>query len=492
MRYYLPLLLFIASLLSCKDDDPIIHRVDPDFNGEGNTVNDIDMTIQLVDLFSAATLDQYYLWIDDPGRLDMVEAVFDPDTCRHPAAALSRVLSKEDRWTELIEKSTEREEYWKGTEESTGMDVIPYLLDQVSRRVFFVITYVHPGSPADKAGLKRGDIFDRMDGSYITDKNYQNFYNNSYSMKLGLAEFKNNGAFEELDKTVTIVPVKDYLEPVIMTKVFDVDGTKKVGYLHYTSFTDSVNSLISSMDYFKEQGASELIIDLRYNGGGYVSTCIALGSMMAPKAAVENGEVFNTDVFNKLLTEYYTKNRTINEYFEKKYAEHNPEFKKIYFLVSKHTASASESLIVGLNAYMDVTVIGEKTHGKFCTGKLMRPSHIFTKEFYNIYKEGFKDWGMYVMVGSFADKNGYNASRPDGYPPNTILKDDPFDGFDLGDPHETLLREALEQAGMKINNFDAPTRAIMPSQMYEAIPVEKPAYNIKKMDTKLEGIKTNL
>lgn len=483
MRYYLPLLLLVASLLSCSDDDPIIHRVNPDFNGNDNPSGvEIDLTTSLVDLFAAATLETYYLWIDDPGRFDLIEAVLDPDTCLHPVAALKRVISKEDRWTELIEKTTEREESWAGTETSTGMDMIPYLLDQTSRRVFFVITYVHPGSPADKAGIKRGDIIDKMDGNYFTTNNYQRFYSNSNSMKLGFAEIKDNGVYEELDKTVTVVPVKGYLEPVIKTKVFDVNDSKKVGYLHYTSFTDSISTLISAMDYFKEQGASELILDLRYNGGGYVSTCIALGSLLAPKAAVENEEVFNTDIYNNKVTEFYKKNYTIDEYFEKKFAEHNPEFKKIYFLVSKYTASASESLIVGLNAYMDVTLIGEQTHGKFCTGLLMRPEGIFKEEFYNKYKEGFKDWGIYVMIGSFADKNGYNGSRPDGFTPNTIAKDDPFDGYEIGDPHETLLREALEQAGMKFSIFDAPTRAIKPYQMYEAIPVEKPAYNIKKMD----------
>lgn len=479
MRYYLPLLFLIVSLLSCSDDDPVIHRVNPDITPGSSTTggeSNIDLTTQLVDLFAAGTLENYYLWIDDPGRFDLIEAVFNPDTCAHPVAALSRVLSKEDRWTSLIENMTERNESISGTEVSTGMDMLPYLFEQNSNRVIFVVTYVHPGSPADIAGIKRGDVINKVDGKYYTVSNYKRFYDKSTTMKLTIGKYNADGSFVEEDKVVTLTPIKTYLEPVIMTKVFDIDGSKKVGYMHYTQFTDSLTTLIEAMDEFKREGVSELIMDLRYNSGGYVRTCIALASMMAPKSVVENKEIFNTDIYNKLLTEAYKKsNYDLDEYFDKKYIEHNPGFSKIYFLVSRYTASASESLIVGLNPYMKVTLIGEQTHGKFCTGMMMTPEMIFKEDFYKKYKDGFKDWGIYVMVGTFADKNGYNGSRPDGFTPNTILEENPFDGYDLGDPHETLLREALAQAGMKIAGNNASTRAL---DLQKKLEVERPSYNI--------------
>ncbi len=481
MRYYLPLLLLFSSLLSCGSDSPIIDRVDPDVVPENPNV---DVTTQLVDIFASYTLEEYYLWIDDPGRLDLIEAVFDPDTCYHPKAALSKVLSKEDRWTELLDNMTETKESFAGTETSTGMEVIPYLLDKTSRRIFFVVTCVHPGSPADLAGIKRGDVFNKMDGQYLTSSNYKLFYSNSSTMILTYAEIIAGSHLQETDRTITIKPVKAYLEPVIMTKVFDINGEKKVGYLNYVSFTDSVSTLISAFEDFKNQGVSELVVDLRYNGGGYISTCTALASMMAPKSVIENEEVFITNIYNQMFTEYYEKYYSLSDNFEKKYIDLNLELKKIYFLVSAYTASASEALIVGLSPYCDVTLIGEKTHGKFCSGMLVTPDYIFIEDFYKQYKNEFKDWGMYVMVGTFGDKNGYNGSRPDGFTPNTIIEDDPFDGYEFGDPRETLLREALEQAGMKIRNYDyyAPTRATKASLSFEKLPEEKPGYTIRTMD----------
>lgn len=481
MRYYLPLILLLTSLLSCSDDDPIIKRTEPDITpGTSTTGNDSEFTVQLIDAFAATALETYYLWIDDPGRIDLIESVFiDPDTCRHPKAALSRVLSKEDRWTELFENMTERLESTSGTKLSTGMDLIPYLYDQDNRRVFFVVIYVYPDSPAEQAGIKRGDIINKMDGKYFTESNYRRIYSNESSMKLSLAVKNQFGAIEDTDKVITLVPVKDYLEPVTKTEVFDIDGSKKVGYMHYTSFTNSDSTLVSSMEDFKAQGVSELILDLRYNGGGLIKTCNAFASLLAPKSATENEEVFNTNIYNKTLTEYYKlRNINLDENFNKVYAEHNPDLKKIYFLVSKYTASASEALIVGLSPYMEVSIIGEKTHGKFCSGMMIGPDFVFTEEAYNKYKDFFADWGMYLMYGTFADKNGYNRSRPNGFTPDYTIKDNPFDGYQLGDPHETMLCKALQLAGMEINADNAPTRSNPHTGLVE-MEVDRPCYNIK-------------
>ena len=67
-------------------------------------------------------------------------------------------------------------------------------------------------------------------------------------------------------------------------------------------------------------------------------------------------------------------------------------------------------------------------------------------------KEGKKyaaNWGIYVMIGRYADKNGETGSMPNGFTPDVPVADNPMDGYQLGDPQETMLKAALTLAGYK-------------------------------------------
>ena len=103
---------------------------------------------------------------------------------------------------------------------------------------------------------------------------------------------------------------------------------------------------------------------------------------------------------------------------------------------------------------MDITLVGQQSHGKYCSGVMMEGP-----DFYDDYanqmddatvKKGKKytaNWGLYVMYSRFADKNGETRCMPDGLTPDTEVEDDPLDGYQLGDPQETMLAKALELAG---------------------------------------------
>lgn len=494
-RFLILIIAILSSqslITSCKDDEEgirtipqpdIDNREDP--NGSNGTMI-TDVTTFLVDKFAWATLDIYYLWIDDPGRRELVEATLNPDTCLSPKTTIKTVLNKEDRWTALYDNFSELLESSDGIEVTTGLDVTPWLLSKDKDEVFFVVNYVYKNSPAEAAGFKRGDIFFKLNGEPITTKNYLDFYYAKTKITLGMGTTNEKGIID-LDETREITPVKMTEDPIIATNIFDIND-KKVGYLAYSSFTNDTLCLLNICNDFSAQGVTELILDLRYNGGGYLSTCTAFASMLAPKEAVLAEDIFQSNVFNNEITEFYKKsNISIDTHFEKQYADINLKINKIYALVSEITASASEGLLVGLSPYLDITIIGETTHGKFCSGYMLGPEDIFKEDFYNKYKELFKDWGIYVMIGTFSDKNGNNASRPNGLVPQYLVEDNPFDGYQLGDQNETLLRKALELAGMEFPEV-AKTRSFVDSP-FTSIYVERPSFSIlnnKKFSEKLK------
>ena len=98
-----------------------------------------------------------------------------------------------------------------------------------------------------------------------------------------------------------------YENPIICDSVYEFNG-KKVGYLAYTSFDlKSINPLIEIGKKFKAEGIEELVLDLRYNGGGYVITENVLASMFAPQEAVSSKKVFEKEIYNSYLSESYQK-----------------------------------------------------------------------------------------------------------------------------------------------------------------------------------------
>lgn len=139
-------------------------------------------------------------------------------------------------------------------------------------------------------------------------------------------------------------------------------------------------------------------------------------------------------------------------------------------MVSSGSASASEALLIGLMPYMDIELIGENTHGKYCGGYMLEADEWYegvvetyaelAKKYPTEYSDfdttfpefsGWKnyvaDWGIYVMISTYSDKNGNNPCRPNGLAPSIEVADEPRESYPLGDEREALLRAALTKAG---------------------------------------------
>lgn len=451
------LLSLVFALGACSDGEDYEPKDTPDINNNGQTTTTtVSETTQYADQFAIDALETYYLWIDESGMQSAIEQNLSPQTCTDPISAVEKVRYSEDRWTALYDDVSSVTGSLNGTETTLGQYLQVGTISNQSGAYFFLVCYVYPDSPAEKAGIKRGDIYISYNGSDITDSNLEEAYYGTSAATYGLAHLEeNDGTYQIVDdnKDVSLTPVEMYEDPVLCAKTFDVNG-KKVGYLAYASFDFKSNDkLVETCKNFKSQGVSELVLDLRYNGGGYVTTEEALASMLAPESNVAAGDVYEKEVYNALLTKAWgTEPSTFTTEFsytdsdnkEVKFstADANIGLDKVYALVSSGTASAAESIIVGLLPYMDIDIIGTQTHGKFCTGVVLEPDDVYKRA-----PAALDNWGIYVMIGSYSDKDGNNPCRPNGLTPDTEVSDNPVDGYQLGDENETMLKAALTAAG---------------------------------------------
>lgn len=459
-------IIAVCLMSSCRDDETRDLIELPDNTSDDYQVTEAEQKNYYLNTFAVNSLDQYYLWIDEP---QVVAKMENWDIYDDPVSSVKDIRYKDwtgldvDRWTMMLDNYEESVNSMDGIETTYGFDFVLYRWD--SSNVCAVITYVMKGGPAELAGLKRGDVILKVNDKYmpLQDNGYATIVNDE------LLNGSNLKATLRDDSEHTLRAVTMQEDAVLLTKVFDCQN-KKVGYMVYNSFTfESIHRLIEECKVFKEAGINELILDLRYNGGGYGLTAEALASMLVPEAEVKAGSVFQVDVYNKELTAYYEKIKHSNKKIfttEFKYkledeekiwntADANIGLEKLYVLITNYSASASEALICGLKPYMPVTLIGRQSYGKYCGGFLLG-----AQEFYDEYKEplikmgiyeagreSVKDWGMYVMVTRYADKDGNTGCMPDGYIPDIEVEDNPIDGYQLGDPEESMLKVALTQAG---------------------------------------------
>ncbi|MDZ7739958.1 MAG: S41 family peptidase [Bacteroidales bacterium] len=277
-----------------------------------------------------------------------------------------------DRWSWIVDDWEELENSFAGISKSMGYDFRLVILSG-SDDVFGYIRYVLPDSPAATAGLKRGNLFKKVDGEQLTINNYRDLLFNNESYYLTLAYIDNNTIYNG-DDTPVMTAEEIQENPVYYTDVIDVGGVP-TAYLVYNSFTSNFDiQLNEAFDYFKSQGAGRLILDLRYNGGGSIRTSQYLASMIY---STDTDKVFAKSLWNDKYTAYFIQEDgedALNYYFKDIiYASgQNPEtpitsmeLNKVYVITTGSTASASEMVINGLEPYIDVKVIGSNSTGKY-------------------------------------------------------------------------------------------------------------------------------
>ena len=288
------------------------------------------------------------------------------------------------------------------------------LITDSNNHLGFVVESVYPNSPADKAGIKRGDIITHVDGKFIDDSNYVRHFNNIQSngvasLALGLRRRSESGA--EFEATIERAIFDE--TPIAHYEVIDVEGyDKRIGYLAYLGFENEYNEeLTEALTYFASEGIGELILDLRCNGGGALTSALLLCSAIVPSSYEDQ----------ILCTIERNKSNTVSSQSSEFRLENTGQLlnlERVTVICSNYSASASELVVMGLRG-MDfpVTLIGVPTEGKNC-GMDVTHKRINGKDleyapitFMCFNAKGFGDWGEGIVpdVDLTAESNKYGV-----------------------------------------------------------------------------------
>lgn len=275
-----------------------------------------------------------------------------------------------------------------------GLSVGFYRVDNVSDNYRIYVLEVSPNSPAAKKGMSRGDIIKTVNGQTLGadfDSEYSvlddTFFSSTVSSAVLTGTKRDGAAF-----TISLERSSYKSSPVNIDTVYTV-GAKKIGYFVFSEFSTKTNSearLNDVFDKFSAAGVTDLIVDLRYNGGGYVSTAEHLTNLIVP-SSVGTGTMF-TERFNELMQDgkaeilkklpllddndniQYSNGKMLT-YADADYSINGNTYKfakkgplgnltNVVFITTDGTASASELVINNLKPHMNVKTVGETSYGK--------------------------------------------------------------------------------------------------------------------------------
>lgn len=255
------------------------------------------------------------------------------------------------------------------------------------------VLYTQPGSPAEEAGLKRGDWIIAANNKKIGSGDYSKYVSaptQSYTFTLGNY---NGEGFDTLG--VTEIPAPRYIEETNLMKTsFITAGNRTAAYILYNSFgADDTETLQNMFVKIAARQPNDIILDLRYNPGGYVSTSQLLSTLLAPQNAM--GQTFLNMTYNDKIA------KTESYLFEPSLIPGGTPlaYENLYIITSNNTASASEIVINCLRPYLKERLlqVGTATFGKNVAQSLFTDEQspqleLWLTTAYLSNAEGFQDY----------------------------------------------------------------------------------------------------
>lgn len=350
-------------------------------------------------------LEAYYLWNAH------LPADVDPAAYSSPASLVHDVRIGVDRWTRVADAARTVTLQQDGKIVGLGFSTRRDLAGRVR------IAHVVPGSPADVAGLRRGDVVVAVGDATAEELDAADAWSGAYGprepgVRVSMTVERAGGALVEIEI------VKDWVSLVTVPylRALPLGDGRSAAYMAFESFVEpAIAEIDAAVEALAAQDPDVLVLDLRYNGGGLLDVAHHLANRILGRRA--SGALFYRARHN-------ADRRDLD--FQRRFEDAGPSLdpQVVFVLTSRSTASAAELLAHGLAPHVEVVRIGDHTAGKpvgfhqfsFCDKKLQP----VTFRFENALGRG----GYY-----------------DGLTPHCPVLDD-FE-HERGDPDEALLAEAL-------------------------------------------------
>lgn len=410
------IVFFIVALAACEKDDILNEKEVPQLEEQSA------LKQKVYDV-----MHEWYLWNDELPAIDM--------NTFETASELLEAMKKKpvDKWS-YIEKEEDYDNYFEnGQYEGYGFSMV-WDTDEKLK-----VAYVYEDSPFFRAGVGRAWVINKINGNSVNALLDEGTFDEAFGNATNTFEFT-DGSGNTVSKTITKSTIG--INSVLYKNVFSIDD-QPVGYLVFNNFLQtSLAELQESFSYFQQEGIQDLILDLRYNGGGrvnmarYITTNI-LGTRSA-------GQEFIRFIYN-----------------QDKAAEHNvvdkfdaPEYplnlNRLIVITSKGTASASELVINSLKPFIDVVLIGDDTYGK--------PVGSFPIKYsgYAINPISFK------IVNQNGEGEYFEGIQADAYVTDDL-------SHDFGDYEEARLKEALYF--IQNGSFSGQIARMRPAKQVKPVPM---------------------
>jgi carboxyl-terminal processing protease len=279
------------------------------------------------------------------------------------------------------------------------------------------VLQVFPDSPASDAQLGRGDRIVAVDGRTVASLVDSGAVGNVFGQdQAGVTISADVVSRDGQPRSITLRKRAVTIPPVALTRAFEVDG-RVVGYILFRQFVrPSTAALDEAFAALRQAGATELVLDLRYNGGGLIDVAVHLGSLIGDAATA--GQVF-------AHMQHNDKNRQYDQTLRFEALDPPLRLTRLFVITTGASASASEMVINSLEPYLPVVVIGERTFGK------------------PVGQYGIDMCDKVLLPVAFITVNvNGEGNYFDGIAPDCAAADDI--GHDLGAAAEASLAEALQ------------------------------------------------
>lgn len=385
-------------------------------------------------------MQSWYLWYDEMPEID-------PSEYSNPQGVLEEVRYKSDYWSYITTVEKFEQYYKEGSFTGYGFGYNSDAEGNVR------ITFTYEESPLREAGIKRSWIIDKVDGEEITSKKHLNEL-------LGNPEVGESNTFlayhspsgDTVEQTFTVEEIKK--NTILHSSIIE-QNSQKIGYMVLNSFIENTSQeLYEVFQNFSQENIDEIIIDLRYNGGGMLSRANEVGDYVIDDNHID-------EIFAQIMHNDKKEDQNNYHYFKQDSLSLNWSLPKVYFITTGSTASASEALINGLKPYKEVYTIGKKTYGK-------------PVGMYGFYDN--KEYYAFVPVCFRIANANEVADYYDGIPVDVEETDDITKKF--GDPEEASLKQALNhiETGAFKHNKSVPSASapvLGPSYRKEMIKLNK-------------------